>query len=146
MKSINELKRDLEREGDVYCLLEDVAPREGIPGIPEEYKEKLEEAYLRYEHFIGINCGEFSPMEIEEERQKYPHLLFLGENGLPMFDEQKCREYMHVISGVAKIYCVAYIYEENLELVASNILTGNPLEHLQEFYYETLQLIKNIEE
>ena len=61
----------IEREKDVYCLLDAVAPREGIPEIPEEYKEKLEEAYYRYQHFIDICSGEFEEAEIEADRQKY---------------------------------------------------------------------------
>ena len=146
MKGVNELERDLERERDVYCLLEGVAPRKGLPEIPEEYKEKLEDAYHRYEHFIDIVCGEFSPSEIEEDRQKYSYLLLPEENELPVFDDEKCMEYMHILSGVPKIYCAVYIYEENIDLVASDIIPGSPLENLQEFYLDTLRLIKNIEE
>ena len=146
MKNVDELERDLEREKDIYCLLETVAPRDGLPEIPEEYKEKLEETYHRYEHFIDITSGEFSPSEIEEDRQKYSHLLLPEENELPVFDDEKCMEYMHIISRVPKIYCAVYIYEQDIDLVASGIISGSPVENLQELYLNTLRLIKNIEE
>ena len=133
-------------ERDTDLSLPEIVPWSGLPEIPEDYKDKLEEVYLRYEHFVGINLVKFEPTIIEEDRQKYPHLLFLGENGLPVFDEEACLEYMHILSGVPKIHCAIYIYEKNIELVASDLLPVSPLENLQEFYSDVLQLLENIEE
>lgn len=76
--------------------------------IPSELKSKLDEAYLRYEHFIGITSRVFAPWEIEEERKKYAYLLLPEREGLPVFGEEECVEYMHAVSGVSKIWCLIY--------------------------------------
>ncbi len=73
------------------------APTKDLPKIPVELELKLKEAYSRYEHFIGITSGEFSPMEIEQDRQKYRHLLFSSRDGLPVFDQTTCVKFMYLI-------------------------------------------------
>ena len=81
-----------------YCI--------DLPEIPEELKLKLEKAYSRYEHFIGITFGAFEPSQIEKDKQKYPHLLLPEENGLPVFGGRESVEYMNKVSGVPEIYCL----------------------------------------
>ena len=134
-----------KRERDVYCLLEAVAPREGIPKIPEEYKEKLEEAYYRYEHFIGICSGYFEEAEIEAERQNYQHLLIPNRDGHPVFGLEECLEYMYLKSGVSKIYCAVLEYEKTLALIALGVIPGSPLENMEEAHSITRQIIEDIE-
>lgn len=135
----------LAREVDVYCVLKAVAPREGIPQIPEEYKGKLEEAYYRYEHFIGICSGDFEEAEIEEDRQKYKHLLLPDRDGVVVFGEKECLEYMHLTSGVPKIYCAVLEYEETIDLISSGVMPGSPLENMIEAHGITRQIIAEIE-
>lgn len=137
--------RQIERERDVYCVLEAVAPREGIPQIPEEYKEKLEDAYYRYEHFIGICSGGFEKAEIEEDRQKYKHLLIPDHNGMIVFSLEECMDYMNLTSGVPKVYCAVFEYEKTINLIASGVIPGSPLENMKEEHSITRQIIEEIE-
>ena len=83
-----------------------------LPEIPEYLISRLSKGYSRYEHFIGIVAGEFEKAEIEEDRQRYPYLLLPEENGLPVFGERECVEYMHLLSGVAKIHCLLFMCEK----------------------------------
>lgn len=122
-----------------------VAPREGIPEIPEEYKEKLEKAYYRYEHFVGICSGYFEKAEIEEDRQKYKHLLIPDDNGIPVFGREKCVAYMYLTSSVPKVYCVVYGYEEAIRLIASGVILGSPLDNMVEVYQATRRILNEIE-
>ncbi len=48
-----------------YYLVNGTAPRTGLPVLSQEEEKKLEDAYCRYQHFIGITCGEFDESEIE---------------------------------------------------------------------------------
>ncbi len=79
---------------------------DNLPQIPEDLEFILEKAYSRYEHFIDMTIGEFERTIIEEDRQKYPHLLLPEENGLPVFGGRECVEYMSIVSGVPEIYCL----------------------------------------
>ena len=135
----------VKREVDVYCLLEAVAPREEIPEIPEEYKEKLESAYYRYEHFIGICSGYFEEAEIEEDRKQFKHLLIPDRDGHPVFGLEECLEYMHLKSDIPKIYCAVLEYEKTIDLIASGVMPGSPLENMQEVHSITKQIIEDIE-
>lgn len=137
-------ENQLARERDVYCVLDAIAPREGIPEIPEEYQEKLEDAYYRYEHFIGICSGGFEKAEIEEDRQKYKPLLISDNNGMIVFGLEECVTYMSLKSGVSKIYCAVLEYEQTIDLIASGVMPGSPLENMIEAHSITRQIINEI--
>lgn len=138
-------ENQLARERDVYSVLKAVAPKEGIPEIPEEYQEKLEKAYCRYQHFVGICSGEFEEAEIEEDRQQYGYLLIPDRGGYPVFGLEECVDYMHLKSGVPKRYCAVQEYEETIDLIASGVTPGSPLENMKEAHGITRQIIKEIE-
>ena len=141
-----------------YELVDRAAPRKGLPVISEEEKLKLEEAYHRYQQFIGLTFGEFDregcsrlesisnrgvdQSEIEEERQKYSHLLLPETNGLITFGEEQCIEYMHIQTRISKDKCVVYEYEETVDLIGSDLMPGDSDENINDAYNLALELIK----
>ena len=130
------------KTSEKYLKLKDSAPTEELPKIPEELKVKLKEAYSRYEHLIGIRWGEFEKVEIEEDRQKYKHLLFPDWDGLPVFGQRQCVAYMHKKSGIDYRYCAVQMYEEYLDYVAAGFVQGEEREQIEGEYYLTLDLIE----
>ena len=130
------------KTSEKYLKLKDYAPTEELPKIPEELKVKLKEAYSRYEHLIGIRCGEFKKVEIEEDRQKYSHLLFSDWDGLPVFGQYECVHYMHKKSGIDYRYCAVQMYEEYLDYVAAGFIRGEEKEQIEGEYYLTLDIIE----
>jgi len=136
------LEKKLMKTSEKYLKLKDYAPTEELPKIPEELKVKLKEAYSRYEHLIGIRCGEFEKVEIEEDRQKYSHLLFSDWDGLPVFGQYECVHYMHKKSGIDYRYCAVQMYEEYLDYVAAGFVQGEEREQIEGEYYLTLDLIE----
>ena len=125
------------------CLkLKDSAPTEELPKIPEKLRTKLKEAYSRYEHLIGIRRGEFEKVEIEEDRQKYSHLLFPDWDGLPVFGQRQCVHYMHIKSGIDYKYCAVQMYQEYLDYVAAGFVQGEEKEDIEAEYYLTISLIE----
>ncbi len=129
-----------------YELVDRAAPRKGLPVISEEEKLKLEEAYHRYQQFIGLTFGEFDESEIEEERQKYSHLLLPETNGLITFGEEQCIEYMHIQTRISKDKCVVYEYEETIDLIGSDLMPGDSDENINDAYNLALELIKKYSE
>ncbi len=83
-----------------------------FPEISEYLSSRLSNAYSRYEHFSGIVSGDFDQAEIEQDQQKYAHLLLPEEDGLPVFGARECIEYMHLSSGLPKIYCLVMMYRQ----------------------------------
>ncbi len=135
-----------EWESEVYEILSRSAPRQGLPDINSSDREKLEEGYCRYEHFIGLVSGDFDEEIIEKDRQKYPNLLLPDINGLIAFGEEQCVEYMNLITGVPLIECVVFEYEKTVDLVALNIMPGSPSKNIAEAYNLALKLIKKYQE
>ena len=135
-----------EWESEVYEILSLSAPRQGLPDISQEDIEKLEEAYNRYEHFIGIIEGEFDEEEIEKDRQKYPHLLLPDINGSIAFGEEQCVEYMHLTTGISLVQCVVFEYEKTVDLAALGIMAGSPSKNIAEAYNLALKLIEKYQE
>ena len=125
-----------------YLGLKESAPTKELPKIPEELREKLKKAYLRYEHLIGIRFGEFEKTEIEEDRQNYKHLLFPDREGLPVFGQRQCVAYMYKTSGIDYQYCAVQMYEEYLDYVAAGYIQGVEPEQIEGEYYLTLDLIE----
>ena len=112
---------------EVFLQTKEFAPTKDLPEIPEELVPLLKTAYARYEHLIGIKFGKFDRAEIEKDRQKYPHLLFPEENRLPVFDRGACLEYMHLKSGISKVYCAVQMYHEYIDLVAAGYVLGEAM-------------------
>lgn len=129
-------------ESSKHLKIKASAPTKNLPKIPVELEPKLKEVYSRYEHFIGINFVRFSPMEIEQDRQKYRHLLFSLRDGLPVFDQKACVEFMHLKSGIDYKYCAVQMYQEYIDLVASGFVRGEERENIDAEYYLTLSLIE----
>ena len=112
VEEIKSSKQPEELKSEERYLDDFAENRLNLPEIPEYLLSRLSKAYSRYEHFIGIVAGDFDQAEIEEDRQRYPHLLLPEENGLPVFGSRECVEYMHLLSGVAKIYCLVFMCRE----------------------------------
>ena len=72
-------------------------------------------------------------------------MLIPDNNGTIVFGERECIEYMHLTSGVPKIYCAVHEYEQTIDLIASGVMPGSPLENMQEVHSITRQIIEEIE-
>ena len=116
--------------------------KKNLPKIPENLRPFLKQVYARYEHFIEIELGEFERAEIEKDRQEYSYLLFPEENKLPVFDRQACLEYMHLKSGIPKVYCAVHMYHEYIDSVASGFVQGEAREQIEAEYFLTLDSIE----
>ena len=127
---------------EAFLQTKESAPTKDLPEIPKELVPLLKKAYARYEHLILIEFGEFEQSEIEKDRQKYPHLLFPEENGLPAFKRESCLEYMHLKSGISKVYCAVQMYHEYIDSVAAGYVLGEARENLENEYSLTLDLIE----
>ncbi len=66
-------------------------------------------------------------------------------DGSPVFGEWQCVDYMHLTSGVPKIFCAVHEYEETIDLIASGVISGSPLENMQEVHSITRQILEDIE-
>ena len=122
--------------------IKESAPIEELPRIPQFFRSELKTAYSRYEHFIGIRFGDFEEAEIEEDRQKYPHLLFPDRDGLPVFCQYRCVAYMHRKSGIDYKYCAVQMYEQYLDYVAAGYVQGVEREQIEGEYLLTLSMIE----
>ena len=125
-----------------FLQTKESAPTKDLPEIPKELVPMLKQAYLRYEHLIGIKFGEFDQTEIEKDRQKYRRLLFPDSDGLPVFGQWECVKYMHLKSGISKVYCAVHMYHEYIDLVAAGYVLGEARENLENEYCLTLDLIE----
>ncbi len=106
-----------------YFSLPSLASLKRSSVISKEEEEKLEDAYYRYQQFIGLTFEGFNPEEIEEERQKYSHLLLPKTDGLVTFGEKECIEYLSIITGISQNKCRAYQHREFINLIGSDVIS-----------------------
>lgn len=71
--------------------------------------DELETAQWHYMDLVGItSSGIFDRSTLDQERKENPHLLKVND-GLPVFDDEQCAEFMSVKHNLPLQLCMAYV-------------------------------------
>jgi hypothetical protein len=90
--------------------------------IRADHRERLAHAYLRYMHFTGVYTGDISAEQIEADRAQFPHLLKRDEQGRPVVSDQRCAEFMAMLTGLSHEICLAWDEYEFAEMHGDDYL------------------------
>lgn len=124
-------------------------PFQGLPLVPTDLATPLWEAFSRFEVFSGVNeCpgpkGEIISEEIQQDRQKYPHLVTVLKDGYIINDLTKnCIEYMHIVSGIERELCVTYLYMRELDVLTEFYDMEVDIFHTYHHYLKVVSDIEN---
>jgi hypothetical protein len=82
--------------------------------MTEEQRQELIDLSWRYAVLIGItdHAGIISAEQFETDRQRWPHLIYTNEDGLPAFDESEAANFMAELSGLPAEDCLEVLQEE----------------------------------
>ncbi|WOI84407.1 MULTISPECIES: hypothetical protein [Enterobacteriaceae] len=77
---------------------------------PIKTLDDLETAQWHYMDLVGITLsGLFDSSILEQERKESPHLLNV-QDGLPVFDDNQCAEFMSTKHSLPLQLCMAYVW------------------------------------
>ncbi|MCD5327851.1 hypothetical protein ACFFU8_09550 [Chromobacterium piscinae] len=123
------------------------APLAGLACIPQATVGTLEEVDYRWSIYAGVSHPDTPEEEAQQaaDRQRYPDWLKWNEAGCPVVSSERKARFMAAISGLPFAYCLTWDYFDWIDLVASELLDGDPEVLLQEAYTETLRLTQTAE-
>lgn len=118
------------------------APVAGLARIPQSAAGTLEEVEYRWSIYAGIGHPETPDQEAQQaaDRQNYPDWLKWNEVGQPVVSSERKARFMAVISGLPFGYCLTWDYFDWIDLVAADLLDGDPESLIQDAYSEALRL------
>jgi hypothetical protein len=110
---------DIER----FRKLSGSAPIEGLATIPDWAIPALKEAHRRYLAFSGVlDTDDSQKAQMWEDRIKFKHLyLTPASDGIPIIDSDKQVEFMHLVSGLSKQWCITWSYAEWVDRIVSSV-------------------------
>ncbi|MDE4745128.1 hypothetical protein ABK814_18410 [Enterobacter hormaechei] len=77
---------------------------------PRKTLDELETAQWHYMDLVGItSSGIFDSSTLDQERNENPHLLKVND-GLPVFDDDQCAEFMSTKHNLSLQLCMAYVW------------------------------------
>jgi hypothetical protein len=83
--------------------------KEVLLSIPSNQCKALEVAHWRYLCFTGItSIDHASDVQAEADRTIYPSLLKWTDDGRAILSNDRCAEFMSLVSGLPKEWCAAW--------------------------------------
>lgn len=80
-----------------------------LASIPTDRRNALEAAHWRYMCFTGItSIDQASDDQAVIDRTNYPHLLKFTIDGQASLSNDRCAEFMSLVSGMPREWCAAW--------------------------------------
>lgn len=76
--------------------------------IPQDQQAVLAAAHERYMYFTGVYTDHPEVDRIAEDRAAFPHLLVFTDDGRPSLSDERCAEFMAVVTGLPRDWCLAW--------------------------------------
>lgn len=110
--------------------------------LPKELYDELDVAHNRYEHLIDITSAAFPVEMVEQDRLDYPQYINKNEEGLPIFDDEHCAQFMSEKTNIPVLLCRMYIHNDFNWTILSGFVE-DPEESLEMSKDQLIKELKN---
>jgi hypothetical protein len=77
---------------------------------------------------------------MREDRAKFKHLYLIpASDGIPIVDSDKEVEFIHLVSGLPKQWCISWSYANWVDIIASGTVNRDPEQLIRRAYEDALR-------